>query len=392
MTVQTVPIHFVHRLLRQAEHRGFDVTPLLRAAGIPGDIAFRPRTRVTIEQAAEVTRRLWRVTGDELFGLGPQPVPLGTLKFVALGVIHAPDLRTVLIRVSDATKVLAGVPTVTVSFGAPSTWTSIDVSGLDDPEHLATEMLLALLHRMTSWLIGRRVPVRELELSYPAPEHAADYEVIYGKAPVFDAGHTALAIDSSLLDSPVVRSEADLQRWLSDQPGVWYATRDYGTTTADQVRKMLERGLTGEWPTAEEIAGRLSVSLQHLRRLLRDEHTTVSEIREAILRDAAIASLVRGEETIDELSERLGFSEASAFRRAFRRWTGSPPGAYRLSGELARGWLLVRRKCRYNDTSYGQGLVSWPAADDMSVMSGGGTGESATGGVRACCPRCWSGS
>jgi AraC-like DNA-binding protein len=374
MTVRTVPIHFVHRLLRHAEHRGLDVTPLLRAAGIPGDIAFRPRTRVTVEQAAEVTRRLWQLTGDELFGLGPQPVPLGTLRFVALGVIHAPDLRTVLTRASDATKVLAGVPTVTVSFGEPLTWSSIDVSGLDDPEHLATEVLLALLHRMTGWLIGRRVPVRALELPYPAPEHAADYEVIYGRMPVFDAGRTALAIDSSLLDSPVVRSEADLQRWLSDQPDIWYATRDYGTAAADQVRKMLERGLTGEWPAAEEIARRLSVSQQHLRRLLRDEHTTVSEIREEILRDAAIASLVRGEETIDELSARLGFSEASAFRRAFRRWTGSPPGAYRPSGELApgatRGWLLVRRKCRCNDTSYGQSLVSWPASSDMTVMPG----------------------
>lgn len=309
------------------------MTPLLRAAGIPGDIAYRPRTRVTIEQAATVTRGLWRLTGDELFGLGPQPVPLGTLKFVALSVIHAPDLRTVLIRASSATRVLTGVPNITVTIGQPLTWSRIDVSNLDDPEHLGTEVLLALLHRMTGWLIGRRIALRALELPYPAPAHAADYEVIYGRMPVFDAGRTALAIDTNLLDSPVVRSEGDLRRWLSDQPDIWYGTRDYGTTTADQVRKILERGLTGTWPTAEEIAGRLSVSQQHLRRLLRDESTTVSEIREEILRDAAIASLVRGEESIDDLSARLGFSEASAFRRAFRRWTGSPPGAYRATGE-----------------------------------------------------------
>ncbi|RZI79505.1 MAG: helix-turn-helix domain-containing protein, partial [Microbacterium sp.] len=40
-------------------------------------------------------------------------------------------------------------------------------------------------------------------------------------------------------------------------------------------------------------------------------------------------ALVRGDETVAQLAERLGFSEPSAFHRAFRRWTGSSPGAYR---------------------------------------------------------------
>ncbi|MYW90983.1 SDR family NAD(P)-dependent oxidoreductase [Amycolatopsis rubida] len=49
----------------------------------------------------------------------------------------------------------------------------------------------------------------------------------------------------------------------------------------------------------------------------------------AVRRDAAIASLGRGGESIEELAQRLGFSEASAFRRAFRRWTGQSPGDFR---------------------------------------------------------------
>lgn len=45
--------------------------------------------------------------------------------------------------------------------------------------------------------------------------------------------------------------------------------------------------------------------------------------------DQAVASLVRGGESVEELALRLGFSEASAFHRAFKRWTGSSPGSYR---------------------------------------------------------------
>jgi AraC-like DNA-binding protein len=184
-----------------------------------------------------------------------------------------------------------------------------------------------------SWLIGRRVALRTLELPYPMPPYAADYHVIFGRMPTFDTGRAAFSFDSALLAAPVIRNEADLGRYLRSSPMDFYAIRDHGSTPADQVRRTLERGLTGAWPTPEEIAARLSVSAQHLRRLLREQDTSLSQIKEEILRDAAIASLVHGDEPVDQLAARLGFSEASAFRRAFRRWTGSPPGAYRQSAD-----------------------------------------------------------
>lgn len=72
----------------------------------------------------------------------------------------------------------------------------------------------------------------------------------------------------------------------------------------------------------------LSISVPHLRRLLRQEGTSLNQLREEVLRDAAVAGLRRGE-TVEDLSARLGFSEPSAFRRAFKRWTGSTPSSYR---------------------------------------------------------------
>ncbi|MEV5411139.1 AraC family transcriptional regulator ligand-binding domain-containing protein [Thermopolyspora sp. NPDC052614] len=326
-----LPGNVARRLVRVAERRGLDVTAILRRTGIPTDASGLPRgTGVTIGQVAKLTQELWTLTGDELFGLGP-PAPLGTMKLVMRSLIHVPDLHAALRRLADAGGVVPGMPRLRVTVGETLVEVDIDIDPLDDPDHLAAEIIATLIHRMLGWLIGRRVRLCELRLPWPAPPYAADYEIVFGLHPVFEAERLVLVFDRRLLGAPLIRDEDDLARFLRDAPNVWLATRDYGSSTADQVRSILRRGLRGSWPTPDDIAARLGVSTQHLRRMLRAEQTSIGQIKEDLLRDAAVASLSRGEESITDLARRLGFSEASAFRRAFRRWTGLSPGAYRLA-------------------------------------------------------------
>ncbi|MEH6379787.1 AraC family transcriptional regulator, partial [Streptomyces sp. KLMMK] len=68
-----------------------------------------------------------------------------------------------------------------------------------------------------------------------------------------------------------------------------------------------------------------------------EEGTSYRRLRDQVLREAAVAGLAEGREPIAELAARLGFSEDTAFHRAFRRWTGTTPGAYRLLGGRERG-------------------------------------------------------
>ena len=77
------------------------------------------------------------------------------------------------------------------------------------------------------------------------------------------------------------------------------------------------------------MAEQLHVSPQTLRRHLREEDTSFQEIKDHLRRDLAIYHLGRDELTINALAEQLGFSEPSAFHRAFKKWTGLTPGAYR---------------------------------------------------------------
>jgi AraC-like DNA-binding protein len=327
MTSRTVPATFVRTALAAAAERGLDLGPVATACGIGPELLADPRARFTPEQVSGFLRGMWRLSADELFGLGRGPVPRGTFRLVCYAVISSPDLREVCRRLEQFGPVLPSAPQFSLVEAGGVAQFVADLDGMADPGHLLSDFTLVLLHRFTGWLAGTRIPLRAVELPYPPPANPGEYDLIFGAPLRFGARHPALELDAGLLSLPVVRDQPDLDRYLEHSPADLLARRDYGTTLAEQVRRLLERGLVADWPTSDEVARRLSVSPQHLRRRLREEGTSLGTIRNDLLRDTAIARLTRGE-PVDAIATRLGFSEASAFRRAFRRWTGTTPSAY----------------------------------------------------------------
>lgn len=323
----TITHNVAQRLTVVGRQQGLDMPRVLERLGIDHTHG-TPRGTLTIEQVADLTRELWMLTGDELFGLG-DPAPLGSFALTMRASIHVPDLRGLLERIVQASEVLSGLPSIRAAEAGDKARISVCTGSIDDPDHIAGELLTVLIHRVLAWASGRRIPLSEAHLPWPRPYYAAKYEVVLGVHPTFDNDSISLVIDRHHLDAPVIRDEADLAEYLSDQPQVWYSTREYESSVTQQVRSILHHGLKGTWPHAEEIAAQLNVSVQHLRRLLRAENTALGQIKAEVLSEAAIASLSRGEESQEALAARLGFSEASAFRRAFRRWTGHSPSLYR---------------------------------------------------------------
>ena len=79
----------------------------------------------------------------------------------------------------------------------------------------------------------------------------------------------------------------------------------------------------------ESVASQLHISPQTLRRHLREEGSSFQLLKDQLRRDLAIYHLGRHDLPLQDIAEQLGFSEPSAFHRAFKKWTGLTPGAYR---------------------------------------------------------------
>ncbi|WP_206488010.1 AraC family transcriptional regulator [Rhodococcus sp. KRD162] len=339
MTPQpTIPAYFIRKAVDLAASGGADLTYPLSMADIATSILDDPTKRLTTEQVTSFTKAVWAMTGDELFGLAAVPVRRGTFRVVCQTLIHTENLSAALTRMSETMRVLIPVQPMMLNRTEDSTVLTVHVHATNDlsaeanelAERLLTDFLLILLHRFAAWLIGNRVKLLSVQLPYefPGSEAAKMYDAIFGTRVEFGTDRATLEFDNAVMRAPIVQTEDTLAEYLAESPNLLFSSRDYDSTASSQVRRALETGFKGGAPGTEAIAEMLNISPPHLRRVLRQEGTSINQIREEVLRDAAISGLSRGD-SVDDISTRLGFSEPSAFRRAFKRWTGQTPSAYR---------------------------------------------------------------
>jgi AraC-like DNA-binding protein len=187
-----------------------------------------------------------------------------------------------------------------------------------------------MIYGLLCWLVGRRIPVLAAHLRCPEPRAAAEYRLMFCDDMRFgqSASYVDLAPDFARL--PMVQTGASLKVFLRAAPANFIVKYRNVDSLAAQVRRKLRQMPPAEWPGSEQLATALNMAEATLRRRLKQEGVTYQAIRDALRRDIAIARLADTTETIAEIAHALGFAEPSAFHRAFRKWTGVRPAAYRV--------------------------------------------------------------
>lgn len=178
----------------------------------------------------------------------------------------------------------------------------------------------ALAHEV----LGRAPELRRLSFSFPRPPHAERYRQLVGVEPEFGASANLIAVDASLLDQPLPQANALTQRLCEEQCRMLLNRRRQRGGVAGQVRDRLLQAYD-RMPEIEELAATLHVTGRTLRRRLDAEGTSYRDLADEVRCMLAEGWLAAGL-PVDEVSLRLGFSEPSAFIRAFKRWTGRTPG------------------------------------------------------------------
>jgi AraC-like DNA-binding protein len=330
----TVAAGFVTGLLSGARSRGLDAEGLVAAAGLSPNLVARRDARVPIADYVALYNTVARELGDEGFALFSAPLRRGTFEFLCRGMLGSRDLAEALDRAARFLRVVLPDLRVTIArTGAEARLEIAEVHRLradvNDPCRIfAFEWLLRLLHGLASWFAARPLALLAVRFPYSRPPHAADYALIYTEHATFGGKTLAATFDAATLDSPVRRDAKDLEAFLVGAPGKIAMLYRRDRDLAHAVREILARSMKSP-PTLDDAAQALGLSPRTLHRRLHDEGTSYRDIKDSLRREIALARLERSDASVAEIAAELGYSEPSAFFRAFQGWTGLAPTAHR---------------------------------------------------------------
>ena len=192
-----------------------------------------------------------------------------------------------------------------------------------------TDALLGYVHLIT-WLIGETFPA-EYELAFPDDRAHRSIVDIFGAKATLGVERSRISFDAALLDRPVIRTPADLRRFMDHYPWASANSAQIVTKVSVRVAALYRHAMMNgaEIPTAAQLAERLGMADATLRRHLKAEGTSIRQIKDELRFKQAAQLLSHADMRLKTVAERSGFRNDKAFIRAFRRRMGDTPEVFR---------------------------------------------------------------
>jgi AraC-like DNA-binding protein len=334
-------------VLRALEARSIDPDSVLRRARFPARLLADPRARVPLD----ASRRLWEAarsaTRDEAFGIiASRFVTPSTFQALGYAVLSSETLSEAFARVERYARFVSDAADVRfVREGHRSRLTIGVLPGTPALAPEAVEAMLALMLRVAREMRGPGVRPIEVSLRREAPRDTKPFETFFGVPVRFGAPLDSMVLRADDLDAKLATADAATAK--ANELVVEQAMGSNQPSYSAQVRAEIATRLPSGEPSIREIARALRTSTRTLQRRLAEEERCFHEVLAETRTTLAERYLGEGR-PVTEVAFLLGFGDASAFSRAFRRWTGTPPSRWR-SDAGTESTVDDRRTLRHSD-------------------------------------------
>lgn len=328
-----VAISIIRGISAVLRDRGFTTETFLREAGIDREV-FAGHGQVDMAVTSQAVRAAYRLTEDPALALR-----LGfAAPFQALGVagqifLHCPTIRAAIGEVDRYLPLLQPLSRLRLLEEGDRAHLIYEPPFADARAYrFGTELAMSFMVRIGQHFASRQAAPMEVRLCHLAPSYAPVYSELFGCPVRFGAIRNEIIFSRSLLDIPQPFNDEPMWRLLKHRAEEMLVHEQAREHLHERVKQVLhnEVDLSSVHPCS--IARRMGMSPRSLRRRLSDEGHSLSALVDEVRREVALTELSNPEMPIKRIADRVGFSEVSAFHRAFKRWTGMTPARYRAQG------------------------------------------------------------
>jgi AraC-like DNA-binding protein len=322
-------IVWVHALLGVLAKKGVGADALLAGTDVLPSMLADGRARVSLAQWRTLVRRTMELADDPGLGLTIGSTTPDTVYQLVVPIMGACRSMREALGLFDRYRPMMGnmnrFELMEEGERAYLTFTPL----CPDPElpHFDAELGLSLVYRVPRrYAKNERDDADEIWFMHDEPAHAARYAEVF-RCPVrFGKPRNAVLFARRYLDEEQIYANPVLLDTLRET-GERILAQQGNPSLPDRVRALLRHERDLHSVTSERIAKQLKLNARSFRRQLSEAEAPWSLLLDEARCQIACDGLRRGA-AIQELTERLGFSEPSAFNRAFKRWTGTTPAKY----------------------------------------------------------------
>ena len=332
-----IPVFLIRSLAAALDEMGMDAKRLLVGLGVTMDDLADPTCRVSFRQGREVILRAMRMAKEKALGLetgirekitsvgmvGYAMLTAGTVgDAVRLGLELQKDTGSMLefdMRASEA-----GVAvTATSRFNDPEIYLFLV------EEAFASFMGIGLA------LAGDAFKPLRIDLTYPPPPHADEYDRVFGSEIRFGQLENAFVFDPAWYRQPLKTADPFGHRQLLEFLAFNRARSREAAEIIESVERVLRPKLSDHF-SITRVARELGMSERTLRRRLAESGVSFQGLLDGLKKNRALELLANPQISVEQIAFAVGFTDPHNFRRAFRRWTGSTPGA--LRNDMSSVW------------------------------------------------------
>lgn len=335
-------VHALH-FLSLLERWGVDAHELAEQEGLAYEALSQPGARLSLASAERLIQRGRELTGEPevmlgcYLGLQMRVSAHGFLGFAAMTAPTVRDALQIAVRFAPTHTNVIALELRDPGEHGEAEFVILERAELGAAREVVVAALMVGLWQMGNAVTGRMLLEGRAEVTFPEPKPYTRFSHLLPATIRFGQRENRLVFARALLDLPLVMADVTAQQLAREQCERELDALTQEKSLADRVRSLLDKDEQG-FPSIGDVARALHMSDRTLKRKLMAQGTSFIELLDGERRARATALLRSRELTLDQIAERLGYSELSNFTRAFRRWTGTTPTRYRrsLHGEAER--------------------------------------------------------